>query len=34
MKVINYFDEKGKSLQSLLEDLVLVYYYDFVQKQG
>lgn len=30
----NYFDESGKSLQELLDDLVLIYYYDIVENKG
>jgi len=29
--VINYFNESGKSLQEILDDLILVYYYDTIQ---
>lgn len=32
--VINYFNESGKSLQELLDDLVLIYYYDIVENKG
>ena len=30
----NYFNESGKSLQELLDDLVLIYYYDIVENKG
>ena len=32
--VINYFNESGKSLQELLDDLVLIYYYDTVENNA
>lgn len=32
--VINYFNESGKSLQELLDDLILVYYYDMVENNA
>lgn len=32
--VNNYFDEKGKSLQTLLEELITIYYYDEVENNA
>lgn len=32
--VINYFNESGKSLQEILDDLILVYYYDSIEKNA
>lgn len=32
--VINYFNESGKSLQELLDDLILIYYYDTVENNA
>ena len=32
--VINYFNESGKSLQELLDDLKLIYYYDTVENNA
>ncbi len=32
--VINYFNESGKSLQEMLDDLILVYYYDTIENNA
>lgn len=32
--VINYFNESGKSLQEILDDLILVYYYDTIENNA
>lgn len=32
--VNNYFNEKGKSLQTMLEELIAIYYYDYIENNA
>ena len=34
MKVTSYFNEKGKTLQEIIEQFLVIYYNETIKKQG